>query len=146
MGKTRIKLIGGEEKEEKKEEKKVKTAKKKKYIAKGIFYINASSNNTILTFTDENGNVLCWSSCGSSGFKNTKKATPYAGAKATEALLEKVTSAFDVNEAKIIVKGIGPGRESAIRVLFNSNLNITSIEDRTPIPFGGPKPSRPRRV
>ena len=99
-----------------------------------------------MTFTDANGNVLCWASAGSCGFKNTKKATPYAGAKTAEVLLEKINANFEVGELKIIIKGVGPGRESALRALFNSNLNITEVEDRTPVPFGGPTPPKPRRV
>jgi small subunit ribosomal protein S11 len=149
MGRTRIKLVQGEEAEEKKEEKKEerkRKAKKKIFVDLGIFYINSHFNNTLISFTDKNGNVLAWSSCGYVGFKNTKKATPYAGAKAMEALLEKVNKNFDIKEAKVIVKGIGPGRESALRVLFNSNLNIIGIEDRTPIPFGGPTPPKPKRM
>ncbi len=146
MGRTRTKLVQGEDSAVKAEAPKVKKAKKKKYIDFGIFYINATFNNTLMSFTDKNGNVLAWASAGHCGFKNTKKATPYAGAKTAELLLNKVKNNFDVNEVKIIVKGIGPGRESAIRSLFNSDLNIVSIEDRTPIPFGGPTPPKPRRV
>lgn len=146
MGKTRTKIIQGEESGEKIEVPKAKKAKKKRYIDMGIFYINANLNNTIITFTDKNGNVLTWVSAGHCGFKNTKKATPYAGAKTAEFLIDKVKNNFDVNEVRIIVKGIGPGRESAIRSLFNSDFNIISLEDRTPIPFGGPTPPRPRRV
>jgi small subunit ribosomal protein S11 len=144
MGKTRTKLVeGGEVKEVKKE----KTKKsKKKYLDLGIFYINANLNNTLITFTDAQGNVLKWSSAGHIGFKNTKKSTPYAGAKAAEGLINKIKEFFDVNEVKVIVKGIGPGRESALRIIFNSDFNITAVEDRTPIPFGGPTPPKPRSV
>jgi len=143
MGRTRTKVIQGEEITKPTT---VKKSKKKKKIDVGIIYINSHFNNTLMSFTDINGNVLCWASAGSCGFKNTKKATPYAGAKTAEILLEKIKSNFDVNEIKIIVKGVGPGRESALRALFNSDLNITEIEDRTPIPFGGPTPPKPRRV
>lgn len=144
MGKTRTKLVEGEEIKEIKKEKIKKS--KKKYIDLGIFYINANLNNTLLTFTDRQGNVLKWSSAGHIGFKNTKKSTPYAGAKSAEGLINKVKESFDVNEIKVIVKGIGPGRESALRVIFNSDFNIISVEDRTPIPFGGSTPPKPRRV
>ncbi len=148
MGRTRTKIVGLEEEKEvkKTEEKKAEKKVKKKFLDLANFYINAGFNNTIITLTDKKGNVLAWSSCGSAGFKNTKKATPYAGAKAMEMLLEKALKNFDIQEARIIVKGVGPGRESALRVLFNSNLNINFIEDRTPIPFGGPTPPKPRRV
>ena len=144
MGKTRTKLVEGENIKEIKKEKVKKI--KKKYLSLGIFYINANLNNTLLSFTDNQGNVLKFSSAGHIGFKNTKKATPYAGAKAAEDLVNKVKESFDVNEAKIIIKGIGPGREAALRVIFNSEFNIISVEDRTPIPFGGPTPPKPRSV
>jgi len=146
MGRTRTKIVQGEEAQVKTETVKVKKSKKKKYIDVGVVYINATFNNTLMTFTDKNGNVLAWSSAGHCGFKNTKKATPYAGAKTAELLINKIKSNFDVGELKVIVKGIGPGRESALRALFNEEFNITSIEDRTPIPFGGPTPPKPRRV
>jgi small subunit ribosomal protein S11 len=145
MGRTRTKVIQGEE-IPKTTTAKVKKSKKKKKIDVGIIHINSHFNNTLMCFTDANGNVLCWSSAGSCGFKNTKEATPYAGAKTAEVLLEKIKANFEVGEVKVIVKGIGPGRESALRVLFNSDLNITEIEDRTPVPFGGPTPPKPRRV
>ncbi len=145
MGRTRTKIIQGEE-IVKPTTTKIKKGKKKKRVDIGIIYINSHFNNTLMSFTDANGNVLCWTSAGNCGFKNTKKATPYAGAKTAEVLLEKIKANFDVNEIKIVVKGIGPGRESALRALFNSGLNITEIEDRTPIPFGGPTPPKPRRV
>lgn len=149
MGRTRIKLIEEEAKEEKETEKTKKTTKKKSkkiFVDFGIFHIYSHFNNTLINFTDKNGNVLCWSSTGAAGFKNTKKATPYAGAKAAELLLEKIEKGFDVKEAKVVVKGIGAGREAALRVLFNSNINIVAIEDKTPIPFGGPTPPKPKKM
>jgi len=144
MGKTRTKLVEGEEIKEVKKSKSKKA--KKTALDLGIFYINANSNNTLLTFTDAKGNVLKWSSCGHIGFKNTKKSTPYAGAKAAENLITKIKESLDVKDVKVIVKGIGPGRESALRVIFNSEFNIISVEDKTPIPFGGSTPPRPRSV
>lgn len=146
MGRTRTKVVQGEETKTKEETIKIKKSKKKRYIDFGIFYINATFNNILMCFTDKNGNVLAWSSAGNCGFKNTKKATPYAGAKTAELLLSKVKNNFDIGEVKVIIKGVGPGRESALRVLFNEDINITAIEDRTPIPFGGPTPPKPRRV
>lgn len=149
MGKTRTKVIGVEEKikepeavEEK--EKKVKE-KKKKYLAKGRIYINANFNNTLINLTDDQGNVLAWSSAGHAGLKNTKKGTPFAGTKAMEVLLEKMKN-FDINELEVYVKGVGPGRETALRVLFSQKNNIVKVEDITPIPFGGPTKPKPRRV
>jgi small subunit ribosomal protein S11 len=146
MGRTRTKIVSGEEQSKNKETKEKSKKSKKKYIDLGIFYITSELNNTIISFTDSRGNVLKWSSCGHAGFKNTKKSTPYASAKAAEILVEKVKSNFDIGEAKVIVKGIGPGRESALRVIFNNDFNIVSVEDKTPIPFGGPTPPKPRRV
>lgn len=147
MGKTRTKIIGSEVEQKSEEEVKIdkKKEKKKTYLEKARIYINAGLNNTIITLTDDNGNVLAWSSAGHAGLKNTKKGTPYAGTKAMEVLLEKMKN-FTINELKVFLKGIGPGRETALRILFSKDYNINYIEDRTPIPFGGPKKPRPRRV
>jgi small subunit ribosomal protein S11 len=145
MGQTRVKVI----KEEKIEEKPIEApkVKKKKVLSlpKGRIYINAGFNNTMVTLTDDKGNVLLWSSAGHAGLKNTKKGTPFAGTKAMEVLLEKMKN-INVDELEVYVKGVGPGRESALRVLFSKNYNITSIQDITPIPFGGPTKPKPRRV
>ena len=144
MGQTRVKVI-----KEEIEEKPVETpkVKKKKVLSlpKGRIYINAGFNNTIITLTDDKGNVLLWSSAGHAGLKNTKKGTPFAGTKAMEVLLEKMKN-INVDELEVYVKGVGPGREPALRVLFSKNYNITSIQDITPIPFGGPTKPKPRRV
>jgi small subunit ribosomal protein S11 len=144
MGQTRVKLL----KEEKIEEKPVQAPTKKKKILslpKGRIYINAGFNNTIVTLTDDKGNVILWSSAGHAGLKNTKKGTPFAGTKAMEVLLEKMKN-INVDELEVYVKGVGPGREPALRVLFSKNYNINFIQDITPIPFGGPKKPRPRRL
>jgi small subunit ribosomal protein S11 len=144
MGQTRVKVL-----KEKIEEKSIETpkVKKKKVLSlpKGRIYINAVFNNTIITLTDDKGNVLLWSSAGHAGLKNTKKGTPFAGTKAMEVLLEKMKN-INVDELEVYVKGVGPGRESALRVLFSKNYNISSIQDITPIPFGGPTKPKPRRV
>jgi small subunit ribosomal protein S11 len=143
MGQTRVKVL----KEEKVEEKEVETKKKKKVLSlpKGRIYINAGFNNTIIALTDDKGNVLLWSSAGHAGLKHTKKGTPFAGTKAMEVLLEKMKN-MHPDELEVYVKGVGPGRESALRVLFSKNYNISSIQDITPIPFGGPTKPKPRRV
>jgi small subunit ribosomal protein S11 len=145
MGQTRVKVI----KEEKIEEKPIEAPKTKKKkvlsIPKGRIYINAGFNNTMVTLTDDKGNVLLWSSAGHAGLKNTKKGTPFAGTKAMEVLLEKMKN-VNIDELEVYVKGVGPGREPALRVLFSKNYNITSIQDITPIPFGGPTKPKPRRV
>lgn len=129
---------------------KTKSEKKKKKIIQKIIkqanvYILAGFNNTMLTLTDSSGNVLAWSSTGSVGFKGTKKSTPYAAASATSNLIEKA-KAIGVSEVNLLVKGVGPGRDSALRSFANSGLIINSIKDITPVPHGGPRPKKPRRV
>ena len=141
MGKTKTKVIEG--KEEGASAK--KAAVKRIAVGRGIFYVKANINNTIVSFADLKGNILTFSSCGNAGFKNTRKGTPYAAAKAVEVLLGKMQH-IDVGEVKIIMEGVGPGRESAIRALFNANLNIQIVEDRTPVPFGGPQHKKPRKT
>lgn len=151
MGQTRTKIIGQEEKEEKKEilEEESTTKKKKQkrraYLAKARIYINAGFNNTLISLTDDKGNVVLWSSSGHAGLKNTKKGTPFGGTKAMEVLLEKMKD-VNIDQLDVFVKGVGPGREAALRVLFSKNYNINSIVDITPIPFGGPTRPKPRRV
>jgi small subunit ribosomal protein S11 len=152
MGQTRVKPLQEESKKgeatsEVSEKQTSKKAKKKKItsLPKARIYINAGFNNTIVSLTDENGNVILWSSAGHAGLKNTKKGTPFGGTKAMEALLEKMKN-LEIGEIKVYTKGVGPGRESALRVLFSKNYNINFIQDITPIPFGGPTKPKPRRV
>lgn len=116
-----------------------------KQISKGKIYIQASYNNTIITVTDEKGGVLAWSSAGSIGFNGPKKATPYAAAKVAETVLEKMKKTGFL-EVEVFVKGIGSGRESAVRSFASHGLNIISIKDTTPIPHNGPRPKKVRRV
>ena len=118
---------------------------KTRQIAKGKIYIQASYNNTKIAVTDEKGGVLAWSSAGTLGFNGPKKATPYAAAKVAEAILEKIKKTGFL-EVEIFVKGIGSGRESAIRALASHGLSIVSIKDTTPIPHNGPRPKKVRRV
>ncbi|BCX15319.1 MAG: 30S ribosomal protein S11 [Candidatus Parcubacteria bacterium] len=147
MGKTRTKIIQEGDKAEavSSETSTKKKDKKKIFLDKGRIYINAKFNNTLITLTDDKGNVMTWASSGSAGLKNTKKGTPYAGTRAMEHFLDKIKN-YDINELKVLIKGIGPGRETALRVLFSKDYNITEIADITPIPFGGPTKPRPRRV
>ena len=131
-----------------KPEGKVVKAKKKKVVRqvpRGCAYIQASYNNTIITIADPNGAVLGWSSSGASGFKGPKKATPYAASVVVKNLLTKIAD-YGVREVNVFVKGIGGGRESAIRALHSNNLNVVSITDTTPIPHNGCRPPKPRRV
>lgn len=127
---------------------KIKTSKKKKAkvkVTKGKIYINSTYNNTIVAATDMTGNVMLWSSAGKIGFKGSKKSTPYAGQRTMEDVLARLRER-GLSEVDVFIKGIGSGRESAVRALQGSGLNIISIKDQTPIPHGGVRPKKPRRV
>ena len=119
--------------------------KVKRAVKNARVCIRASENNTIVSFTDLEGNVLAWSSCGSAGFEGTRKSTPYAAKVAAETAAGKVAG-FGVESVRVEIKGLGPGREQAIRGLQAAGLNIDAIVDVTPIPHGGCRPSRRRRV
>ena len=118
--------------------------KVKKNIPEGIAHIHATFNNTIVTLSDKEGNAIAWASAGALGFKGSKKSTPFAAGLASEAAGKK---AYDLGMRKVevFVKGLGPGRETAIRSLHTAGLEITSIDDVTPIPHNGCRPpKRPR--
>ena len=118
--------------------------KVKKNIPEGIAHIHATFNNTIVTLSDKDGNAIAWSSAGALGFKGSKKSTPFAAGLSSEAAGKK---AYDLGMRKVevFVKGLGPGRETAIRSLQTAGLEITSIDDVTPIPHNGCRPpKRPR--
>jgi small subunit ribosomal protein S11 len=138
--------------EARKEEKSAKKPmKKKKKRAKvrveiGKIYVKASYNNTIVTATDLNGNVISWASAGMAGFKGPKKATSYAAQIITKIVLMKAKDEYGMKEASVFVKGIGTGREAAIRAVNANGINVTSIKDITPIPHNGCRPKKPRRV
>lgn len=117
----------------------------KKQIFKGVINVFSSYNNTLVSIADNNGNVFAYSSAGILGFKGTKKSTPYAATLVSKDAAEKAKK-FGFREAKISVKGIGPGREAAIRGIASAGINITSIVDTTPIPHNGVRPPKPRRV
>lgn len=126
--------------------KKVKSKKKvKKNIKKGQAYIQATYNNTVVTLTDEQGNTLAWSSAGVNGFKGPKKATPYAAGVIVKNVSEKVKD-MGLASVDVFVKGVGAGREAAIRALHANGLAVTSIKDLTPIPHNGCRPKKSRRV
>lgn len=114
-------------------------------VERGIVHILATYNNTMLSLTDERGGVLAWSSAGALGFKGTKKATPFAAARIAEVIAEKAKKA-GLSAVVVLVKGVGSGRESAIRSLANHGLNIYLIKDITPLPHNGPRPKKVRRV
>jgi small subunit ribosomal protein S11 len=148
MGKKRIaqksqeELIKEAEKIGKIKEIKIKSSQK---IKEGKIYIFSSYNNTIITLTDNFGNVLYWTSAGRVGFSGTKKGTPYAASKAAEIAAEAAKQ-IGFEKVDVLVKGVGAGRESALRTLGAKGLNIISIKDITPIPHDGPRPPKVRRV
>jgi small subunit ribosomal protein S11 len=149
MGKKRIvtkteeELLKEREKVEAKVKKEIKEAPQK--IKEGRVYISSSYNNTIITLTDSKGNVLYWTSAGSIGFKGTKKATPFAASKVAEAMGQAIKK-LGIEKLAIFVKGIGSGRESAIRSLAARGLEVISITDITPVPHNGCRPPKVRRV
>lgn len=122
-----------------------KSKKGKIKVARGRITIQSTYNNTIITVTDLNGNVIGWGSAGRTGFKGSKKSTPYAAQRTMEDTLARLKEA-GLTEVDVFVKGIGTGRESAVRALQGSGLTILSIKDRTPIPHGGVRPKKARRV
>ena len=122
------------------------TAKSKsKKIERGRVYITASYNNTLVSVTDETGNLLAWASAGSLGFNGPKKATPFASSKVIAAISEKLKNTGPTT-VEVLVKGVGGGRDSAMRSLINQGFNVVSIRDITPIPHNGPRPRKVRRV
>ncbi len=126
--------------------KKFKSRKKVvRKVSSGIVHILATFNNTIVTITDRNGNVLAWASCGSSGFSGSKKSTPFAAQITSETVGKKVAE-YGMKTVEVIVRGPGSGRESAIRALQAAGLTVTSIKDATPIPHNGCRPPKRRRV
>lgn len=125
----------------------VKAKKKKpvRQVPRGNAYIQASYNNTIISLADPNGNILGWMSAGVTGFKGPKKATPYAATMVVKELMVRVAD-YGVKEVNVFVKGIGGGRESAIRALYANGLNVIAVTDVTPIPHNGCRPPKRRRV
>lgn len=119
--------------------------KEKKNVPHGILYIHSTFNNTVVTMTDKNGNVLTWSAGGVVGFKGSRKSTPFAAQLATGKVL-KDSENFGIQTLDIRVKGPGAGRESAIRAVGSARLKVKSIKDVTPIPHNGCRPKKKRRV
>ncbi len=150
MGKKRIitkteeELLKEREKVEESLKKEVKLKPSQK-IREGRIYVLASYNNTIITLTDIRGNVLAWASAGNIGFKGTKKATPFAASRVAE-VLAQAAKKLGIEKVAVLVKGIGSGRESAVRSLAARGLDIVSIKDVTPIPHNGCRPPKVRRV
>ncbi len=121
-----------------------RTRRKKRIVTDGIAYINASFNNTIITITDKQGNVLAWGSSGSSGYKGSRKSTPFAAQVAVEKVGNSAKE-FGMRNMEVWVKGPGAGRESAIRALNAQGFVISSILDVTPIPHNGCRPPKRRK-
>ena len=119
--------------------------KVRKSVAEGIAHIHASFNNTIITISDRHGNALCWTTAGGSGFRGSRKSTPFAAQVAADRC-GKMAQEFGMKNLEVRIKGPGPGRESAVRALNNCGFEVTQITDVTPIPHNGCRPSKRRRV
>ncbi len=117
----------------------------KRRVDSGVLCVESTYNNTKLVLTDQKGGTLAWSSSGSLGFKGAKKGTPFAAAKVGETLAARAQE-LGVKEVRVVVKGVGSGRESAIRGFISKGINLTTIADMTPVPHNGPKPPKPRRT
>lgn len=122
-----------------------KANKIKKLVTSGRAYIQATYNNTIITFTDQAGDVIAWSSAGITGFSGPKKSTPFAAQSIVRDAVAKAKE-WGLREVRVFVKGVGSGREAAIRAINSNGINILSIKDITPIPHNGCRPVKPRRV
>ncbi|MEK7061837.1 MAG: 30S ribosomal protein S11 [Patescibacteria group bacterium] len=151
MGKKHIIQVDQEELIKEKEKidgtlkKEVKVKLSVERVLQGNVYISSSYNNTLITLTNAKGQVLAWKSAGSVGFKGTKKATSFAASRVAEAI-SNICKKIGIEKISIFVKGIGAGRESAVRALVAQGLNIISIKDVTPIPHNGCRPKKVRRV
>ncbi|MEK7589523.1 MAG: 30S ribosomal protein S11 [Patescibacteria group bacterium] len=117
----------------------------KKQVVNGIAHIHVSYNNTLIAISDLKGDIISWSSAGLLGFRGTKKSTPYAANMVAKDVVEKAKK-YNLSNIKIVVRGIGPARESAIRGLAGTGMNVTSIMDETPVAHNGVKAKKPRRV
>ncbi len=152
MGKKHIietnqeELIKEQEKIDKTVGKEVKTKPTVAGVQTGKIYISSSYNNTILTLTNSKGQVLAWKSAGSVGFKGTKKSTSFAASRVAETIANICKKMGIVDKIEVLVKGIGAGRESAVRTLITQGLNVVSIKDITPLPHNGCRQKKVRRV
>jgi len=122
-----------------------RSKKVRRDVVRGIAHVKATFNNTVITITDMNGEVLAWQSAGTVGFKGARKSTPFAASRAAEQCAQKVKK-MGMREVEARIKGPGPGRESAVTALQAAGLKITAVEDRTPIPHNGCRPRKKRRV
>lgn len=142
MGKKRIVTTGQTENSETKPK---ASGSSKKRVDSGILHVQSTYNNTKLLLTDKSGNALMWGSSGGAGFRGAKKGTPFAAAKVGETLALKAQN-LGLKEIDVVIKGVGSGRESAIRGFISKGVIISSIKDATPVPHNGPQPKKPRRV
>ena len=151
MGKKHIIKTSQEEliKEGEKVEQAAKKEVKVKSSIKGVqncrIYVSSSYNNTLLTLTDSRGQVLAWKSAGSVGFKGAKKATSFAASRVAESIAN-ICKKLAAEKIEVLIKGVGAGRESAVRTLVTQGINVVSIKDITPIPHNGCRPKKTRRV
>ncbi len=143
MGKKRI--VTGGTGEASADKSKAVAVSAKKRVEFGILHVQSTYNNTKIMLTDKAGNALMWGSSGGAGFRGAKKGTPFAAAKVGETLALKAQN-IGLKEIDVVVKGVGSGRESAIRGFISKGVTLNSIKDKTPVPFNGPKPKKPRRV
>jgi len=125
---------------------KKKNNKQAKYIPKGRIYLTATFNNTIISITDDKGKVVHWNSCGKMGFSGTRKSTPYAATSTIEKVLAEAKENLGLAEVNVYIRGTGPGRDSLLRVLRNSDMEINKLVDLTPVPHDGIRPKKRRRV
>lgn len=144
MGKKRIIKKSGRGMDQGRKDRALSRAVKKR-VEKGILHVEATFNNTKAVFTDEKGNAIVSSSAGALGFSGSRKSTPYAAAKVGELLGDKALT-IGVKEASVIIRGVGAGRESALRAFAGKGISIKSIKDATPVPHNGPRAPKPRRV
>ncbi len=142
MGKKRIVTTEGGDAAAKNDKQQVSS---KKRVDSGILHVQSTYNNTKVMLTDKSGNALMWGSSGGAGFRGAKKGTPFAAAKVGETLALKAQN-IGLKEVDVVVKGVGSGRESAIRGFISKGITISSIKDETPVPHNGPQPKKPRRV
>jgi small subunit ribosomal protein S11 len=144
MGKKRIVKTEGQKVDKSLRDRAVSRVPKKKLVT-GILHVQSTFNNTKALLTDVDGNAIMASSSGALGFKGAKKGTPFAAAKVGEVLAEKAQM-IGLKEVHVVVRGVGSGRESAVRSFVTKGIDLLSVKDRTPVPFNGPRPKKARRV
>jgi small subunit ribosomal protein S11 len=145
MGKKRIVKKTGQQVDQGLRARSLAKSLNKKKVTSGTLYVESTYNNTKVSLADNAGNVLAWSSSGALGFKGAKKGTPFAASKIGDILGEKAAGA-GIKDVNVVIKGVGSGRESAVRSFMAHGIEINTIKDRTPVPHNGPKPKKPRRI